>query len=102
MNDQLTLVYRAAYFHLENIRDLKPFLSQEAVVTVVHAFITSCIDYCNSLLYGISKYNLNRLQQIQNSAAYIVANASKSDHITPIPQRLHWLPVDQFIQFKVL
>jgi len=86
MNDHVTSVCRAAYYHLKNIRSLKPFLSQEALVTVVHAFVTSRIDYCNSLLYGISKYNINRLQRIQNSAAHIVVSASKYDHITPILQ----------------
>ena len=102
MNDHVTTVCRAAYYHLKNIRSLKPFLSQEALVTVVHAFVTSRIDYCNSLLYGISKYNINRLQRIQNSAARIVASVSKYDHVTPILQKLHWLPVDQRIQFKDL
>ena len=62
-------------------------------VTVVHAFVTSGIDYCNSLLYGISDYNINRLQWIQNSAARIVTNTRKYDHITPILQKLHWLPL---------
>ena len=75
MNGHVTTVCRAAYYHLKNIRKLKPFLSQEALVTVIHAFITSRVDYCNSLLYGVSKYNLNRLQRIQNSAAPIVAYA---------------------------
>ncbi len=54
MNDHVTTLCRAAYYHLRNIRSLKPFLSEETLVPVVHAFITSRIDYCNSLLYGIS------------------------------------------------
>ena len=73
-----------------NTRSLKPFLSQEGFVTVVHAFITS-------LLYGICKYSLNRLQGTQKTAARIVASASKYDHITPILQKLRWLPVYQRI-----
>ena len=76
MNDHVTTVCHAAYYHPENNHSLKLFLSQEALVTVVHAFITSCLDYC--------KYSLNRLQWIQNSAAYIVASASKYDYITAI------------------
>ena len=78
----------------------KVFLTQEALVTVVHAFVTSRIDYCNSLLYGISDYNINRLQRIQNSAALIVTNTRKYHHITPILQKLHWLPVRQRIHFQ--
>ena len=69
--------------------------------TTIHAFVTSRIDYCNSLLYGISDYNINRLQRIQNSAARIVTNTRKYDHITPILQKLHWLPARQRIHFKI-
>jgi len=53
---------------LKNIRCLKAILTQEALGTVVHAYVTSRIDYCNSLLYGI-----------QNSAAHIVTNTRKYD-----------------------
>ena len=77
-------------------------MTQEAVVTVVHAFVTSRIDYCNSLLHGISAYNINRIQRIQNSAARIITNSRKYDHITPILQKLHWLRVRQRIYFKIL
>jgi len=63
---------------------------------------TSHIDYCNSLLYGISDYNINRFQQIHNSPAHIVKNTRKYDPITPIPQKLHWLPVRQHIHFKIV
>ena len=62
MYEHVTSVCRAAYYHLKNIHCLKSFLTQEALVIVIHAFITSRIDYCNSLLYGTSDYNINRLQ----------------------------------------
>jgi len=54
------------------------------------------------MLYGISNYNINRLHQFQNSAARIVTNTRKYDHITPILQKLHWLPVRQRIYLKIL
>ena len=41
--------------------NVKSFLDQKALVTVVDVFVTSRMDYCNSLLYGISDYNINRL-----------------------------------------
>ena len=50
------------------------FLTQETLATVVHAFLTSHIDYYNSLLYGICAYNINHLQRIRNSEATIVTN----------------------------
>jgi len=102
MYEHVTSVCRAPYYHLKNIHCLRAFLTQEALVTVVQAFLTSRIDYCNSLLYGISEYNINRLQRIQNSAARIVTNTRKYDHLTPIVHKLHWIPVRQRIHFKIL
>jgi len=90
------------YADPKNIHCLKAFLTQEALITVVHAFVTSRIDYCNSLLYGISDYNINHHQRIQNSAARIVINARKYDNITPILQKLHRLPVRQRIHFQIV
>ena len=42
------------------------------------------------------------IQRIQNSTARLVSRTKKSDHITPVLHSLHWLPVSQRIQFKVL
>ena len=83
-----TSVCRASYYHLKNIHCLKVFLTQET-----HATVTSRIDYCNSLLFCIYDYNINRLQRIQNSATCIMTNTRKYDHITPILQKLYWIPV---------
>ena len=102
MYEHVTSVCRAAYYHLKNIHCLKAFLTQEALIFVVHALVISPIDYCNSLLYGISDYNINCLQQIQNSVVPIVANTGNYDHITKILQKLHWLPVRQHTHFKIL
>jgi len=100
MHKHVTSLCRAAYYHLKNIHYLKAFLTQKSLVTAVHAFVTSRIYYCNSLLYGLPDYSIN--QRIQNSAARIVTNTRKYDHITPILQNLHWLPVRQRIHFKIL
>jgi len=102
MHEHVTSVCRAAYYHLKNIHCLKAFLTQETLVTVVHASPASQIDYCNSLLYGISDYNINRLQRIKKSVARIVTNTRKYDHITPILKTIHWLPIRQRIHFRIL
>ena len=56
-----------------------------------HPFVTSRIDYCNSLLYGLSDYNINCLQRIQTSEAHIVTYIQKYDAITQLLQKLDWL-----------
>ena len=51
------------------------------------------LDFCNSLLYGIPKHLLRKLQSVQNAAASLVTSSSKFDHITPLLMQLHWLPI---------
>ena len=69
--------------------------------TLVHAFISCCLDYCNSLLYGIADGQLQRLQSLQNAAARLVSGSRRSEHITPILKSLHCLPVRQRVTFKL-
>ena len=68
MEDSETTVCTADYFHLKNIRSLKPYLTDKALLRVTHVFIKLRIDYWNSLLYGVSDYNINSLQRIENCA----------------------------------
>ena len=68
----------------------------------VHAFVTSRLDYCNSLYCGISKTQITRLQLVQNAAARFLSGCRKHEHITPILKSLHWLPFSQRIDFKIL
>ena len=69
---------------------------------IVHALVTSRLDYCNSLLYDLPDVRIQRLQRIQNIACRIVSRSPKSDHITPLLKELHWLPVESRIIFKIL
>ena len=69
---------------------------------MVHAFIASRIDYCNSVLHGTSAVHVRPLQNVLNAAARLVLRKGKFDHITAaIRDKLHWLPVKQRIEYKV-
>ena len=79
----------------------KNFLSEDATKTLMHAFVTSHIDHCNSLLYGIPKNLLNRLQRLLNAAARVTCHIPRYAHITPVLKELHWLPVPHCINYKI-
>ena len=69
---------------------------------LVHAFITSRLDYCKSLLYGVSEYQIRKLQRVMNASVQLVYCARKYREITHLLQELHWLPVRMHIDFKIL
>ena len=69
---------------------------------VLHAFVTSRIDYCNGLLYGLPDREIGKLQRVQNATARLLTSCKKYDHITPVLRKLHWLPVKYRINFKIL
>ena len=95
-------VTKSAYYHLKNIARIRCFVSSQDLEKLVHAFITSRVDYCNGLLTGLPKKTIRQLQLIQNTAARILTRTRKSEHITPVLRSLHWLPVTFRIDFKVL
>ena len=101
MSSHVSHIVRCGFYQLRQLRTVVDSLSAEASAVLVHAFISSRLDYCNSLLVGISAHLIRRLQVLQNAAARLIAGARRYDHITPILQSLHWLPVRERILYKV-
>ena len=91
-----------AFHGLYKIRQIRTFLNINTTKTLVHAFVSSHLDYCNTLLFGLPKYQLDRLQKVQNAAARVILQLSKFGHITPSFVDLHWLPIKFRVQFKLL
>jgi len=79
MSDQVTALCRAGYYQLRQLRPVARSLPEESVKTLVHAFISSHLDYCNALLYGISDSLFRCLQSIQNVAVRFLTGASRRD-----------------------
>ena len=102
MLPQVNSICKSAFFHLRNISRIRKYLSRTATERLIHAFVTSKLDSYNSLLYGLPKYCIQKLQSVLNAAARLLTYTSKYDHITPVLAELHWLPVEKRIIFKIL
>ena len=101
MSTQVNNICKSTYLAIRNIGNIRNYLDQPTAEKLVHAFVTSKLDFCNSLLYRLSKKQLDKLQRIQNAAASI-KNTKKFQHISAVLRNLHWLPVTKRIEFKIL
>ena len=102
LKSHISNICSSSYLALRNIGKIRKYLDVPTTERLVHAFITSRLDTCNSLLFGLPSRDLERLQKIQNSAARLVTLTSHYEHITPILRNLHWLTVPNRIKFKIL
>ena len=80
---------------------IRPLISKTAAITLANSFIHSCLDYWNSLFFGLPNYSIHRLQKVQNAAARFVTRSVRSSHIAPVLKSLHWLPVNYRFNFKI-
>ena len=99
----LAIYVKSAIHHqLRIISSIRRYITTDCAHSLVRSLVLSRLDYCNSLLVGLTTTQLQKLQRIQNTAARIICMKSKRDHITPSLIFLHWLPVKYRVNFKIL
>jgi hypothetical protein len=95
-------VCRSGFYQIRQLRIIRRNLTFKTAATLVHAFVISRIDYCNAVLSGITKQQLDRVQKLLNTAARLLLRIPKFDHISAaIRDTLHWLPVSHRVLFKI-
>ncbi|XP_068748994.1 uncharacterized protein [Montipora capricornis] len=101
MISHINNICSSSSYYLYNISRIRKYLSNQSAISLIHTFITSKLDYCNSLLYGLPTIYINKLQRVPNAAARLVTNTPRIGHITPILEDLHWLLIKYRIEFKI-
>ena len=101
MKAHVAAVCRSAFFQLRKISSIRKYLTEEACKTLLHSFVMSRIDYCNSLLANLPKCVISKLQKVQNVAARILTRIPVFDHISPVLIDVHWLPLPLRIRYKI-
>ena len=101
MSKQVSEVIKGCYYHIRDLRRIRRHLTKSVAITLSNALVGSKIDYCNSLFYGVTAQQMQRLQRIQNTLCRIVTRTHRFSSITGPLSSLHWLPVRYRIQFKI-
>ena len=102
MTQQINSITKSCYYQLRKIKRIRKYLNEDATRSLVNAYVTSRLDQCNALLAGLPQYLIQKLQRVQNCSARLVKHIPWRASITRHLKNLHWLPVSQRIQFKVL
>ena len=101
-HDHISSICRSTHFHLRSIGRIRNFLTFDATAQLIHALVTTRLDFCNSIPYNIPNKKIERLQRIQNQAARMLKQIPRRNHITPVLRELHWLKIHDRIIFKIL
>ena len=100
MKQHVAKVTATCLYHLRRLRQIRRRVGAEVTTQLVLAFITSRLDYCNSVLAGIPLSTLEPLQRAQNAAVRLILQLGKGGHVSPgLPEQHHRDNRQQFIAF---
>ena len=102
LTKHISSICKSAYYQIRQLRQIRSSLDISCAIILANSLVISKLDYCNSLLNGLPRSSINCLQVVQNSLARaIYPSAKRSDHVSPLLHKLHWLPVSSRIEFKI-
>ena len=98
-HDHISGICKCTHFHLRSIGRIRNLLTFDATAQLIHALITSRLDFYNIILYNLPNKQIERLQWIQKQAARMLKRIPWRNHITPVLRELHWLKIYDIIIF---
>ena len=94
-------LFVSASSHLRRLKSIRRILGTDVTSGLVSAFVTTRMDYCNSILAALPQSSIDPLQRVQNAAARLITGIGTREHISPALRSPHWLPVRFRITFKL-
>ena len=98
-------VCKLYYYHICDLCRIRN-MNLDQAKCLASALVSSQLDYCNSLLHGVTVGDMLKLQRMQNCIARVVTRAgcfAPSNSPPPSPcHSLHWLPISFRIRLKIL
>ena len=102
MDKHINHITSHCYKILKDIGRIRKCLTQNHLERLVHAVISSRLDYCNCLFMNLNRENIFKIQKVQNAAARLVLGRRRRDSAKQALKQLHWLNIDARVTFKVL
>ena len=93
-------ICKSCFYHIRDLRRIWRHIPLSTAKTISNAPISRRFNYCNSLLNNIAQQDLTKLQRVQNCLACVL-RAPRFSPSLPLLKQLHWLPVNNRIQFKL-
>ena len=78
---------------LRQIRSIRRSLSRPLVASVINSLVFPRLDYCVSVLHGVSKTQLRRLKSVINASARLVFSSPRFSPVSPYLRSLRFLPI---------
>ena len=101
MLHHVSRVAQTCFLHLRRLRSVRRQLGRDVSARLVSTRVLSRLDYCNVVLAGLPTATFAPLQRVLNAAARLVLDLKPRDLATPALRELHWLPIAQWIEYKL-
>jgi len=104
LDRHVTNVSASCFYHLRQMRRIRRSLDNQSATTLVHALVSMCVDYCNSVLAAAPKTTTDKLQRVLNAATRVASNTCKFERGLSqlLHDELHWLDVPDHVAFKLV
>ena len=102
MSHQVSKMVQTCTYKLRLINVIRNKLTVTVAERVINAMVTGNLDYCNSLLNGITANEIGRIQKVQNTAARLILNRDRRSSATVMLNDLHWLSFKKRVMYKIL
>ena len=97
----ISAICSSCIYHIQDLRCIRRHLALDSAKLLANALVSSCLDYCNSLLSGIAETDLTKLQRVFNRLTHVVTKSPPFTRSIPLLRSLHWLPVKYRVHFKI-
>jgi len=84
MDAHVWTVVRSCFSQPRQLCSIQKSQPTNALCTLAATFITNWLDYCNTVLHGVSASVIRWLQMVVSATIRLVVGAGECEHITPV------------------